>query len=263
VAPQRQGSPSAASRRVWPISPAAPRWPPITRPSAMMPRPRPVEALTTSASRSVSGPPSSSERASTSASLATKNGASATSARYGASATPSQPAITGESRLTPLSTSTLPGRLSPTPTTGGATSASRSASRAATCGISSSGPIPTSWSRESPASSWPSRSKTPSWLRERPSATASTTPASLLNSSPPGGRPPVEASSSPASSNPAAASAWTRDTTAVRESPVITRRPERVSAWPVRTSSRSSPAVAGAADSRSVTVIFGPFATLR
>ena len=60
VAPQRQGRPSAASRRVWPISPAAPRWPPITWPSAMMPRPRPVEALTTRASRSVSAAPSSS-----------------------------------------------------------------------------------------------------------------------------------------------------------------------------------------------------------
>ena len=64
--------------RVCPISPAAPRWPPTTRPPATMPSPRPVEALTTSASRS--SPPgasrrtSSSARASTSASLATKSG---------------------------------------------------------------------------------------------------------------------------------------------------------------------------------------------
>ena len=49
---------------------------------------------------------------------------------------------------------------------------SRAASRSAICGISSSGPTPTSWSRESEAISSPSRSITASWLRERPIATA-------------------------------------------------------------------------------------------
>ena len=108
------------------------------------------------------------------------------------------------------------------------------------------------------AISRPSRSRTASWLRERPMATASTTPASALKSRAPGGRPPVEASSSPTSSSPAEVSACTRATTAVRERPVSVRSRERVSARPVRTSSSRSPAVAGAADSRSAALTAAP-----
>ena len=77
VSPQRQGRPAAASTLVCPISPAAPRWPETTRPSAMMPSPSPVEALTTIRSSYVAAWPSRSDRASTSASLPTKIGAAA------------------------------------------------------------------------------------------------------------------------------------------------------------------------------------------
>src|SRR6478735_8742130 len=216
----------------------------------MIPRPRPVEALTTSTSSSAADRPSSCERASTSASLPTNSGARVRPSRYGASSTPSQPDMTGEPMLTPRSGSRVPARLSPTPHTGAVTPSRRVARRSAISVISSSGPTPTSWSRESEAISWPSRSATASWLRERPIATASTTPACWLNTSAPGGRPPVEASSSPRSSRPAEVSELTRVVIAVRDRPVRARSWDRVLARPLRTRSSSSPAVAGAALSR-------------
>ena len=247
VAPQRQGSPSAAVERVCPISPAAPRWPSTTRPSAMMPSPRPVEAFTTRASRSTApraeqlGPgehvgvvgrrTAARRRAPRSTAPARRRPSRPSPGSPGSRRAPRRRCRAGSGR------SPRTGRLD-------ARRAGRRA-RSATCGISSSGPTPTAWSRESAASSSPSRSKTASWLRERPTATASTTPASGLNTSAPGGRPPVEASSSPTSSSPAAVSALTRATTAVRDRPVSRRSSERVSARPVRTSSSSSPAVAG------------------
>ena len=148
-------------------------------------------------------PPSSSERASTSASFPTNSGASARSAKYGASvdAVPAghhrgadaQPAgaVEGAGQAEPDAEDRRVDAL-------------EQAARAdrPRCGSSSSGPTPTSWSRESEAISWPSRSSTASWLRERPTATASTTPASWLKTRAPGGRPPVEASSSPRQQQP-------------------------------------------------------------
>ena len=97
VLPHRQARPSAAVEREWPISPAAPTWPLTSRPSEMMPSPRPVEAFTTRASRSTAPRASSSDWASTSASFAITRGASVSDAKNGPSSTPSQPGMTGES----------------------------------------------------------------------------------------------------------------------------------------------------------------------
>ena len=150
VAPQRQVSPSAAECLLWPISPVAPAAPCSTSPPAMMPIPSPVEALSTRASRGGCGWPSSSEVASAVASLARWTGASVTSARYGASGTPSQPRMTGESTLMTRTGSTVPDRLMPTASTRGSIPSSSSRNRAATTGMSSSGPVPTSWSDHTP-----------------------------------------------------------------------------------------------------------------
>ena len=180
VLPQRQARPSAAVEREWPISPAAPTWPLTSRPSEMMPSPRPVEAFTTRASRSTAPRASSSDWASTSASLAITRGAAVSDAKNGPSSTPSQPGMTGESTHAPRTSSTVPGRPRPTASSGDCRLASWPAARSTIRGISSAGPVPAGWSTESVASSSPRRSKTPTWLRDRPTATASTTPASGL-----------------------------------------------------------------------------------
>ena len=122
-----------------------------TRPSATMPRPRPVEAFTTSASRSRRRPrgASSSARASTSASLPTKSGASrdAVEVRRELDAVPA-----GHHRRVQADPAHRCRRCragsARSPRTGGSTPASSArAAASATCGISSSGPTPTSWSR--------------------------------------------------------------------------------------------------------------------
>ena len=210
VAPQRQGRPSAASIRVCPISPAAPRWPTTTRPSATMPSPRPVEAFTTRASRSA---PPGAPRAARSAPArrrrcATKSGASRDPARYGASATPSQPAITGESRLTPRAGVDGAGQAQPDRRDGRLDVGEQRGQPLDDLRHQLVGPDADLVVARSRRRARRRRGRRrPSWLRERPIATASTTPASLLKTRRPGGRPPVEASSSPTSSSPAVVSA--------------------------------------------------------
>ena len=85
-----------------------------------------------------------------------------------------------------------------------------------------------------------------SWVRLRPIATASTTPASASKRSTVGGRPPVEAPSCLSVTRPRAVSADTRAETAVRERPVTARSSVRVVTIPSRIRANTSPAVAGA-----------------
>ena len=101
--------------------------------------------------------------------------------------TPSQPAITGESRLTPRTGSIVPGRLMPMPRTGAVGSHERRAGGARRpASRRRARRRPRARPRRSPSSS-PARSKTASWERDRPIAAASTTPASTLNTRLPGG----------------------------------------------------------------------------
>ena len=257
MSPHRQGRPWAEGILLCPISPAAPSAPRSSCPPVTIPTPMPVEAFTKSRSRWRSRCPRRSESAITLASLSTKTGAPeplVSFFRYGASSTPSQPAMIGESRLAPRSRSTVPGMLRPTARTSFVrrpASLSRSANPAATWGIRSSGAAPTSWSSSVVASTPPSRSQTPSWVRLRPIAPASTTPASWLNRSPTGGRPPVEGTrsvsseSTPSTTRPDSSSAPTRAATAVRDRPVTRPRSLRVRARPSRIREKTSPAVAG------------------
>ena len=224
-----------------PISPAAPDAPRSSRPPDTMPTPMPVEAFTKTRSWCRSRCPRRSESAITLASLSTKTGAAVSGRRNGASSTPSQPAMIGESRLAPRTKSTVPGMDSPTARTASGdrpTLASRSPKAATTCGISSSAAGPTSWSRSTDASTAPSRSHTPSWVRLRPIAPASTTPAARLNRRWTGGRPPVDgprsSGSAPSTTSPESSSAPSRAATAVRDSPVIRPTSLRVSARPSR-----------------------------
>ncbi len=186
--------------------------------------------------------PNISERVRAAVSLSRCRGASVSVATYAARSTPSHPFITGASTLVRRAGSTVPGRLIPTPATGASTSSSRAPSRSTTCGISSGALTPGSWSRVSLPISRPARSKTPTWLRDRPTATASTTAASGSSASAPAGRPPVEASSPPSTSSPAESRASSREATALRDRPVRRVRSARVSARPVRTSVSRWPA---------------------
>ena len=227
---------------MWPSSPVVPRPSPTRRPSATTPSARPVEALTTSMVSAAGTCPKSSERVRAAVSLSTCSGASVTGLRNAERSTPSQPRSTGASMLQHFAGSTLPGRLSPTPATRvPRRSAMRDPSRSATDGIRSPALVPGSWSRVSPAISRPARSKTPTWLRERPTATASTTAASGFRCSEPAGRPPVEAWSPPSRSSPASVRAARREVTAPRERPVSRTRSARGLARPVRTSVRRPP----------------------
>ena len=99
---------------------------------------------------------------------------------------PSQPLMVGESRLQPRVVSAVPGMLSPTPRTSSRSGARsrpaalrgvwryRASSRQARCRF----PGRRRHGRTSPA-----RLQTPSWVRLRPIAAASTTPASALKTS--------------------------------------------------------------------------------
>ena len=122
-------------------------------------------------------------------------GAGVRGARNGARRTPSQPIMIGESRLAPAVASTVPGMLRPTARTwsGVRPTEARSSPKTVTArGISTSGDSSTSCSRSRAASTVPSRSHTPSWVRLRPMAPASTTPASRSKRSRTGGRPPED-----------------------------------------------------------------------
>ena len=100
VAPHRQGSPPAASTVVWPISPAAPRWPLSTRPSGDDAEPEAGGGLddqdVVEARRRGRAARSGRARRRRCRRRAARR---STSARYGASSTPSQPVITGEPML--------------------------------------------------------------------------------------------------------------------------------------------------------------------
>src|SRR6478735_4310866 len=127
-------------------------------------------------------------------------------------------------------------------------SSRRAMNPATTCGISSSAEDPTSWSRSEVSSTIPSRSQTPSWVRLRPIAPDSTTPASLLNRSRTGGRPAEvgsRSSSTPSTTSPESSRAPILAATAVRERPVTRPTSLRVSARPSRTREKTSPVVAG------------------
>jgi hypothetical protein len=195
------GRPSAAATLRCPSSPALSE---VTRSHhapvrTTMPRPRPVEALTTSRSRSVAAGTSVSDAARTSASLSTKSGASSDcrtrEVRRQVDAVPPGHHRRVQARRRARGRPT-PGRLTPTARHRSPDGRPRRAAPEALAGpaaCTSSGAEPTSWSRGVVGELRPARSKTASCVRERPIATASTTPASHVeDGGSPGGRPPVD-----------------------------------------------------------------------
>ena len=170
---------------------------------------------------------------------------------------PSQPLMVGESRLQPRVVSAVPGMLRPTPRTSSSrrpVSSSSASRRLAISGINSWGPMPISWSTSAIVRTTPARLQTPSWVRLRPIAAASTTPASALKTSRAGGRPPVDGASARSSTKPRACSVETRAATAVRDRPVRRPTSARVLTAPSRIRPNTSPAVAGAGEDRDMRI---------
>ena len=190
VAPQRQGSPSAASTVVCPISPAAPRWP-LTHPAVgddarARGRWRPSRPGRRRARRGAAEQLGAGQHVGVVADEERSVG-DVGEVRRQLDAVPAAPSPASP-RLSPRAGSTVPGRLSPMPERPAARRRSSSAASARRDLrhqlVGSDADL--RGRAESEASSSPSRSSTASWLRERPTATASTTPASWLKTSAPG-----------------------------------------------------------------------------
>ena len=253
---------------VCPISPAAPSAPRSSRPPVTMPTPMPVDAFTKSRSRCRSRCPRRSESAITLASLSTKTGAPrSASRRNGASSTPSQPGhdrrvqagARARSRRCPGCSARPRGprvRRPPQPS-----------SRSANAGHHLRHQVVRRPARppgrgRAEASTSPSRSQTPSWVRLRPIAPASTTPASPVE--PQADRAAARRwrapapRSTPSTTSPESSSAPTRAATAVRDRPVSRPTSLRVRRGRPGSGRRPRRCVAGRRDAVDMGVIEPP-----